>query len=401
MGEQSATLTRVQCGGDKLSECLTCEKCLSTCFLTPYYPDMEPQKLCCTLYKGGIQESVDSPFIWACTLCSRCTVDCPQGIQVDRIVRLLRNRAMEQGRAPKRLMEGIEKIKETGNSVGIDPQEFIETVEWLAEEAVDEAEDSDEHTPEVPIDRKGAEFLYLPNPREYTSWTKMFSVYFKFFSAAQADWTYSSEATDISNWAYFLEDEETSVKHVRGIVEAAKRLGVKTLVSTECGHGFKILRQDAEAMLGQPLGFEVISIVELAHRYFKEGRLKLRKGHITERVTYHDPCDVGRRLGIYEEPRELLKYIAKDYVEMTPHGKYSLCCGGGGGVAQNSDMGKKRLENARPKHDQIIDTGATIVASACQACLAQLNDMKAHYAMPVQVKSVIELVVESLSPGSR
>lgn len=395
--ELQASSIAATCGGENLRECLTCDKCVSTCFLNDAYPNMNPRELPRKIYEGRIQELIDSEFIWACTLCSRCTVDCPKGLQMDVIVRTLRHLAESQEKAPKRLVEGIEKINETGNSVGIDSQEFVETLEWLGEEAAAEIDCIDEETFSVPIDKNGAEFLYLPNPREYTSMPHMFSVYLEFFSAVKANWTYASDICDISNWAYFMGDQATSAKLLRNIVDTAGRLGVKTLVSTECGHGFSILRRDAEQMLGQPLGFEVVSVVELAHRYFKEGRLRLKQGHVKEVVTYHDPCEVSRKLGVYEPPRELLKFVAQNYIEMTPHGKYGLCCGGGGGVAQNADMGRKRLENAHQKHDQILQTGAAIVTTSCQACLAQLNDIVTFYNMTVKVKSVMELVVESLA----
>jgi len=397
VSEDESSVILEKSGGDRLQACLTCDECASTCFLTDSYPDLPPRQIMTSILKGDIQPLVDSDFLWACTLCTRCTVDCPKDLHMDRIVRLLRGVARKRGKGPKRLEEGLQKIKELGNSVGITTEEFVDSVQWLGEEAAGDIEGLDEDEFEIPVDKVGAEFMYVPNPREYTSAPNMFSVYLKFFLAIDADWTYAAKVCDISNWAYYMGDDQTNLDLVRNIVDSARRLGVKTVVSTECGHGFKILRKDAEAMMGEPLGFEVVSIVELAHRYFKEGRLKLREGAIEESVTYHDPCNVGRKLGIYEPPRELLKYIAKEYIEMPTFGKYSLCCGGGGSVAQNTDMGQKRLENARGKRDQIMATGAKIVTTSCQMCLAQLNDIQIHYNLPVKTQTVMELVIESLA----
>ena len=131
----------------------------------------------------------------------------------------------------------------------------------------------------------------------------MFQTYLKFFTYAGADWTLSSKVFDITNWAYYVGNHEAAVALLRNMVEEARRLGVKTLLSTECGHGFKILRRDAETWLGEPLGFEVISVIELAHKWLTEGRLPIKAGSIEGRVTYHDPCNVGRKLGIFAEPR--------------------------------------------------------------------------------------------------
>ncbi|MGC8659911.1 MAG: heterodisulfide reductase-related iron-sulfur binding cluster, partial [Desulfomonilaceae bacterium] len=121
---------------------------------------------------------------------------------------------------------------------------------------------------------------------------------------------------------------------------------------------------------------------------------------IEKTVTYHDPCNVGRKVGIYEGPRELLKFIAANFVEMWPNRKYSICCGGGGSVSQNAEMGSKRLEHAAIKRDQILRTNAEILTTSCQNCLTQLGDLQARYNMPIEVKSVMELVVEAIEPSN-
>ena len=383
-------------GGENLLACMTCGQCISRCFLTACYNDMNPRRLIKKVLLGRSEEAADSEFIWACTLCGRCTTDCPQELNMDVIVRNLRALACSQGKGPKRILEGIEKALEVGNNVGMESEEFVDTAQWLAEEVEEEMEERGGGGLQVPFDREGAEILYIPNPREYTSNPGMFQSYLKFFTYTGADWTLSSKVFDITNWAYYVGDNEAATTLVRKMVEETRRLGAKILLSTECGHGFKILRKDAEKWLGEPLGFEVLGVVELAHRYLNQGRLAVKSASIEGTVTYHDPCNVGRKLGLFEEPRQLIWAVSENYVEMWPNRKYSICCGGGGTVGQNTDMGKKRLEHARLKRDQIMNTGANILATSCQNCLSQLVDLQARYDMPLQVKSVIELLVESL-----
>ena len=383
-------------GGENLLACMTCGQCISRCFLTACYNDMNPRRLIKKVLLGRSGEAADSEFIWACTLCGRCTTDCPQELNMDVIVRTLRALACSQGKGPKRILEGIEKALEVGNNVGMESEAFVDMIEWLVEETAEEMEGIDEGGLSAPFDKEGAEILYLPNPREYTSNPKMFQTYLKFFTYAGVDWTLSSKVFDITNWAYYVGDNEAATTLVRNMVEETRRLGAKILLSTECGHGFKILRKDAEKWLGEPLGFEVLGVVELAQRYLKQGRLSIKQAAIEGRVTYHDPCNVGRKLGLFEEPRELIRTVAEDFIEMWPNRKYSICCGGGGTVAQNTDMGNKKLEHARIKRDQIMKTGANIIATSCQNCISQLEDLKSQYDMPLQVKSVIELVVDSI-----
>ena len=255
------------------------------CFLAESYPDINPQQLVDQVLTGK-QQLIDSEFIWTCTLCGRCTMNCPQEVSMDALVRELRGLAWNQGKAPARLVEGIETALKLGNNIGMDSEEFFDTITWLAEEAAEEMEGLPEEGLAVPFDREGADLLYIPNPREYTSNPGMFQTYLKFFMYTDANWTLSSKVFDITNWAYYMGNHQAAVALLRNMVEEARRLGVKTLLSTECGHGFKILRRDAEIWLGEPLGFEVISVVELAHRWLKEGRLPIKSGSIKGRVTY-------------------------------------------------------------------------------------------------------------------
>jgi len=318
---------------------------------------------------------------------------------MEDVMRGLRGMAMLRGNAPERIVEGIKKAVEFGNNPGMEADAFIDMVEWLAEEVEEDFEGGDEESLAVPIDKMGAEILYMPNPREYTSNPQMFQSYLKFFAYTHTDWTMSSRVFDITNWAYYMGDHESTMAIMRNVIEEARRLRVHTLLSTECGHGFKILRRDAEGWFGEPLGFEVLSVVELAHRYMKEGRIRLVPESVPEAVTYHDPCNVGRKLGIFQEPRELLVSMVSDFVEMFPNRKYGTCCGGGGSVGQNPAMGTKKLEHAKLKRDQILKTGASIVATSCQNCLSQLSDLQTRYDMPVKIRSVVELVVQSMEAG--
>jgi Fe-S oxidoreductase len=395
---QEDLVTRVKdCLGEQsLEKCLTCKLCESRCHLLDEYPDWDPKTVIGRVFNGEMEQVADSEFIWACTLCARCTTACPIKLNMGEVLRRVRGLARLRGNSPERLEEGLQKVGEIGNSVGMDTEEFVESIEWLAEEAVEEIDGVDEDEYELPVDREGAEILYIPNPREFTSNPHLFEVYLKFFIAAGLDWTYSSKLCDISNWGYYMGDEQAKLMLVRNVVDRAKDLGVKTVLSTECGHGFKVLKKDAEAIIGEPLGFEVTSVVELAHRLWKEGRLKLRENAIDKRVTYHDSCNLGRKLGIFEPPRELLKYICTDFVDMVPNCQDSLCCGGGGLVNQNTDMGAMRMKVPVHKREVILETQAEILATACQACQAQLIDLQEKHEMPLEVKSVMQLVAEAI-----
>ena len=197
---------------------------------------------------------------------------------MDVVIRRLRGLAWAQGKAPRRLCEGIEKIKQFGNNIGIDAEEFQETAEWIAEECEDELQEIFEEASNVPFDREGAEILYMPNPREYTSNPNLFQAYLKFFAHVRADWTLSSKVFDVTNWPYYLGDQDDAVTLVRATVNEARNLGAKILLTTECGHGFKILRKDAQSWLGESIDFEVLSIMRTGAQVFQRRKTETASG---------------------------------------------------------------------------------------------------------------------------
>jgi CheY-like chemotaxis protein len=131
-------------------------------------------------------------------------------------------------------------------------------------------------------------------------------------------------------------------------------------------------------------------------RYIKEGRIVVDPNVCKERVTYHDSCNLARSCGITEEPRELLRMVAKDFVEMTPNRAENYCCTGGGGAMSMSEYTPRRLVSAKVKADQIAATGATIVVTSCHNCVDGLSDLIKHYKLDCKVQQLVDLVADAL-----
>jgi Fe-S oxidoreductase len=122
----------------------------------------------------------------------------------------------------------------------------------------------------------------------------------------------------------------------------------------------------------------------------------LDPGVNTKRVTYHDPCNQARNGGIVDEPRYILRHAVQDFVEMEPHGVENFCCGGGGGMLSMTEFSKERINAGKTKADQILATGAEIVATTCHNCLDQLDEIKRHYKLKVKVQNLSELVAAAI-----
>ena len=138
------------------------------------------------------------------------------------------------------------------------------------------------------------------------------------------------------------------------------------------------------------------------HDYIKEGKIKLKPGSLKESVTYHDPCQVGRNAGFYEEPRDIVKAVAADFREMTPNREKQWCCGGGGGLVAESEFDSLRLKSGEKKVEQIRKTGAKVLVTPCENCRLQIDSLNEKYSLGIRISSVMDLVVSAMDlPGGK
>ena len=138
--------------------------------------------------------------------------------------------------------------------------------------------------------------------------------------------------------------------------------------------------------------------MELFAKYLREGRIKIDpEKRIKERVTYQDPCNLSRNGDLAEYGRELISYLADDFVEMQPNREHNHCCGGGGGfIPMGSPFKRRRMESGKVKAEQIRATGATLVISPCHNCFDQIRDLSKEYDLGIKVKQFKELITEAM-----
>ena len=131
--------------------------------------------------------------------------------------------------------------------------------------------------------------------------------------------------------------------------------------------------------------------------------MRLDPDIVTERVTYHDPCNIARSGWIVEQPRQILRSFVKDFVEMTPRGRANYCCGGGGGLVSMDETHEWRMKIAgRVKAEQIRATGAEMVVAPCANCKKQLKELVDYYELPCRVVGLHDLVLRAIDiPGGK
>ncbi len=328
-----------------------------------------------------------------CSLCGRCGLSCPMGINTGDVMTWARDAFGEAGAAPEGLKKPAAVAVEKGNYLGLPVDDVLENLEWLSEELEEELE---QEGIEIPVDAEGKEILYVPHPLELRDFPMVVLAAAKIFHRAGASYTFSSDHFDTVNYAYYGGDREKMKAIIEHLVSAAEKLGVERVVLSPCGHGYKVLRWESEKVLGRSLPFEVVSLAELLDEFIRDHKIKLNKGSIDGAVTYHDPCNIARLGGVIEEPRRVLGQVTDEFVEMIPSGALNFCCAGGGGLAATADYGTTRLGGGAVKARQVKNSGAGTVVTNCFNCNTQLKELNRKHGLGVEVVSITEVVADAL-----
>ena len=329
-----------------------------------------------------------------CTGCRRCTINCPFGVDVAMMIRMARGLLCSQGIAPEGVLTVNKDQWETGNQMAITKEEYLETLDWLQDELRAEVGDSNAT---IPIDKKGANFVYVVNPREIKYAPLSLLAAAKIFYIAKENWTMPSVGWDNTNFGLFSGLDDLGGHVAKLAYDQAIKLGVKKIVISECGHGFRSTKWEGPNWAKMDVPIPMLSLLEVMVEYVNTGRIELDPSKNPDPVTYHDPCNLSRSAGITEEPRFLLKRSCMDFREMYPNRQDSFCCSGGGGAMSMSEYAPLRLKVAKIKADQIKATGAKAVATACHNCMDALTDLIKHYKLGnLPVKNVCEFVADAI-----
>jgi Fe-S oxidoreductase len=334
------------------------------------------------LTEMAVEELFEAAY--SCTGCRRCMVYCPFGIDTQMLMSIAKLLLIGANAEPEILTLLADTSVEKGKSIELFKDGFLDGVKRLEAEVVEKWQTEADQTG-IPVDVEGADLLYVALAGAHSIIPAA-----AIFNAAGENWTLSF--FEAVNFGAFVGDPSKTKLILDRIVNEAKRLKIKEVCVCECGTAYRVMKQLAGK---QP--FEVVSITEVHARYLREGRIKLDKTKLNGAITYHDPCQIARNAGVMDEPRFILQHLTDDFREMSPEPKYNWCCGGGGGlVALGEETLDFRMKSARVKADQVKETGATILATACENCHTQLSNLNDHYKMGTQVEFLSSIVADAL-----
>ena len=329
------------------------------------------------------------PLVYdSCTMCSRCAMVCPVGNDMTYMIRKMREGMAASGHAPEGLIGASTRSVEIGSPMGIRlPAVKAQMKHVQADTGI-----------EIPMDVVGAEYLVLMSSMEIINFPEYLGAIAKIMKQAGKSWTLSSEAFEATNSGIQIGASDIARVLVQRVVDGAEKLKVKTVISPECGHAFTALRWEGPNLVGHAYTFEVQHILEVLDDFRRAGLLKTT-GFEESRLTFHDPCQIVRRGGVLEQPRNLLKLVAKNFVDTKDHGKMNWCCGGGGGVSAIEEAEPLRLQAFKAKKAQLEETGAKTLVTACANCRIVLEEGLEHYHMGIPVVGLTELIADHLTEG--
>ena len=318
---------------------------------------------------------------YSCTGCRRCMVYCPFGIDTQMIMSIAKLLLVGADKEPKLLSMLADMSIAKGQDVESTQQGFAEAIKNVEPE-VEALWPTPAGKKTIPLGVENADVMFVALSGKHSIVPAA-----AILNAAGVNWTLSS--FEAVNFGAFLADPKRTREIAMRIIDEAERLKVKEVAIVECGTAFRVMKQQTG---DHP--FETVAFVELIARYVREGRIRLDKT-IMEKLTYHDPCQVARNGGVYDEPRYVIAQIADDFVEMTPNREMNWCCGGGGGLVSMGEL-DFRMKSSRVKADQAMATGAGMICTICENCHSQLTDLNEHYHMGMKVESVTNLAAHAL-----
>jgi Fe-S oxidoreductase len=360
--------------GGQASACFQCGVCTATCPWGLVKPEPVIIRHLVRQAQLGVPGWTDA--LWLCTTCGQCLAQCPRGVIIPDVILALRNVAWKEHKVPAGIPTLLWNIYWDGNPYGRPPSERSG---WLSGLNVREFNADDEI------------LLYLGCTANYDRRIqKVARALVQVFEAAGVRFGVLKDREPCCG------DAARTSGHLEYADEIAatgstlfRELGVKTVVaiSPHCLDQF-IHHFD------MPDGFRALHYTQFLKELMDAGRLTIA-GEMPMKVTFHDPCYLGRRGGDFETPREILSSISGvELVEMRHNREDALCCGGGGGRMWLETPASERFADLRVAEAR--ETGAEVIGTACPHCISCLEDGVAGD-RSLRVADVAELVAWALT----
>jgi len=356
-------------------------------------------------------------YFYQCTECRRCSVYCPYGIDTCEITMMGRELLNAVGCSNEWVVSPASNCFRTGNHLGVPPHAMKQSLE----SAADDVFAVTGIRVDVPINRKGAEILFVTPSADYFATPAWYTLmgYLMLFHEIGLDYTFSTYASEGGNFGLFHSADIAKSLNSK-IYAEAKRLGVKWILGGECGHMWRVMHQYMDTFNGpadfleQPVSpltgtrFEnaastrMVHICEFTADLIHNHKLKLDPSRNNKwKVTFHDSCNPARSMGLLDEPRYIINNTCNYFYEMPENTirERTFCCGSGAGLGSDENM-EMRLRGGYPRANAVKYVqekhGVNVLACICAIDKAVFPPLLEYWVPGVETAGVHELVGNAL-----
>ncbi|MGQ4833722.1 MAG: (Fe-S)-binding protein [Candidatus Asgardarchaeia archaeon] len=371
-----------------VNRCIGCNFCIENSWVGPYhgcpvyditefesYGSRGRNLIMSLLIKGDPNLKLDKRLadrLLSCADCGYCDEFCMTGLPLEELRLVLNNYIIEHVEdLPSSFKVARNKLLKTGNIFG---QDDSKKFSWINDSSV--------------IDVKNAEIVYFAGCSTQYSQTQIGKAVINILKKTHADFTVLSGEKCCGYPFYAAGDLENGVKFTEANIELFKKIKPK-IVLFNCPGCMKTFTKTYSLVTGKAFPFKAMHIVEYLNKYAHDNKLtfKLDKPIV---ATYHDPCHLGRGLGIYDAPRELLSLIDNlKLVEMPRSRERSYCCGG----ALTTTNPKMKYDVSHRRYNEAVETKASVFLQACPTCTLNLKKASAKDGK-MKVIDIVELFSE-------
>ena len=360
-------------------------------------PAQAARPLVGTAEQGGV---IDPDVLWSCTTCGACVEQCPVDIEhIDHIVDMRRYQVMMESEFPSELGVLFKNLETKGNPWG---QNAKDRTNWIDEVDFD-----------VPVFGKDVDSFA---GYEYLFWVGCAGAYedrakkttkavaellaiagVKYLVLGEGETCNGDSARRSGNEFLFQQLAAQNVETLNDLFEGVERVDRKVVVT--CPHCFNTLGREYPQVGGN---YTVLHHTQLLNRLIRDKKL-VPVSPVSQDITYHDPCYLGRHNKVYDAPRELIGASGAKLTEMPRHADRGLCCGAGGARMWMEEHIGKRVNHERV--EEALDTGASKIATGCPFCRVMMtdgvDDVAAANDIPkAEVLDVAQLLLGSLDTSS-
>jgi Fe-S oxidoreductase len=364
-------------------------------------------------------------YLFQCSECRRCSLYCPYGIDTAEITMFGRELLNLLGLNIDWIATPVANCYRTGNHLGIQPHAFKDMLDFF----VDDIEEITGVRCEQTFNKKGADILFITpsgdvfaDPGTYTCMGYM--MLFHYLKEKYGlDVTWSTYASEGGNFGSFTSHETMKRLNAKMYLEA-KRLGVKWILGGECGHMWRVIHQYMDTMNG-PADFletpvnpitgtvfqnaastKMVHLSEFTADLIHHGKLELDPSRNDNKIiTFHDSCNPARGMGMFDEPRAVIRAVANHFFEMPAKTirEHTFCCGSGSGLNAGENI-ELRMAGGLPRANAVKYVhethGVNMLACVCAIDRAALPASMEYWVPEVEVTGVTELVANALiMPG--